>query len=70
MPNPFNKDKEVSSDSKPVTSKSIGETIESLFECYTCYEGVRKATYFPRQKRLEWVCSKGHVNEERDIKIV
>lgn len=75
MPNPFSKkSKPTSAELKEsvgnVELKRGGEVITALFECYTCYEGVKTATYYEKQRVLEWTCSQGHFNEERDIRIV
>jgi hypothetical protein len=63
LPNPFSK----SSGAKPKEDSPRYVNIQGLFECYTCYEGVREAEYDTKTKWLVWSCSKGHENSENMV---
>ncbi len=66
LPSPFSKNRQ-SNDSHKVVRDPL--EVEGLFECYTCYEGVRSAMYNPQKKMLTWTCSQGHDNEERNVEV-
>lgn len=37
--------------------------------CRVCYESVGDGMYFPKSKRLDFICSEGHENSERNLEL-
>lgn len=43
-------------------SKKVGEPIDGVFACQTCYTEVDEAEYFVNERILKWTCPDNHVS--------